>query len=152
YFRDWEELPFPSWPLDFTVDNLHEEFLRLLMKSSGVSKIPFIWFWPEGSSNTLMMTHDVETSAGRDFTSQLMDLDEAFGMKASFQVIPEKRYEVPVGYVRGIRERGFEVNLHDLNHDGNLYRERSEFELRAAKINDYLRRFSARGFRAGAMY
>ena len=152
YFRDWEDLPFPSWPLDFTVDNLHEEFLRLLMESCGVSKIPFIWFWPEGSSNTLMMTHDVETGAGRDFTAQLMDLDEAFGMKASFQVIPEKRYEVPSEYVRGIRERGFEVNVHDLNHDGNLYRERNEFELRAARINDYLRRFNSRGFRAGAMY
>jgi hypothetical protein len=152
YFRDWEDLPFPSWPLDFTVDNLHEEFLRLLMESSGIDKIPFIWFWPDGFSNSLMMTHDVETAVGRDFTSGLMDLDESYGIKASFQVIPEKRYEVPDEYVRGIRERGFEVNVHDLNHDGHLYRERKEFERRAARINGYLRRFSARGFRAGAMY
>src|SRR5262249_29675612 len=35
---------------------------------------------------------------------------------------------------------------------GNLYRERKEFDLRAARINDYLRRYDARGFRAGAMY
>ena len=152
YFRDWEDLPFPSWPLDFTVDNLHEGFLRLLMESSGVKKVPFIWFWPDGSSNSLMMTHDVETAAGRDFTSQLMDLDESYGMKASYQVIPEKRYEVPDEYVRGIRERGFEINLHDLNHDGHLYRERKEFDLRAARINGYLRQYNARGFRAGAMY
>ena len=152
YFRDWEDLPFPSWPMDFTVDNLHEAFLRLLMESSGITKIPFIWFWPDGSSNSLMMTHDVETAVGRDFTSGLMDLDQSYGIKASFQVIPEKRYEVPDEYVRGIRARGFEVNLHDLNHDGNLYRERKEFESRAARINEYLRRYEARGFRAGAMY
>jgi hypothetical protein len=152
YFRDWEDLPFPSWPLDFTVDNLHEGYLRLLMESSGVDKVPFIWFWPDGMSNSLMMTHDVETAAGRDFTSQLMDLDESYGIKASYQVIPEKRYEVPDEYLRGIRERGFEVNLHDLNHDGHLYRERKEFESRAARINGYLRQYNAQGFRAGAMY
>jgi len=28
YFHDWHKLPFPSWPVDFTVDDLHEEFLR----------------------------------------------------------------------------------------------------------------------------
>ena len=33
YLRDWKELPFPAWPVDFTVDNLHQEFLRLLMAS-----------------------------------------------------------------------------------------------------------------------
>ena len=35
YFRDWEELPFPAWPVDFTVDTLHEELLRKLMEASG---------------------------------------------------------------------------------------------------------------------
>jgi hypothetical protein len=152
YFRDWKEIQFPAWPVDFTVDNLHEEFLRLTMENLGVDRMPFIWFWPNGASNCLMMTHDVETSAGRDFTAQLMDLDDSYGMSASYQVIPEKRYEVSDEYVAGIRARGFEFNLHDLNHDGKLYRERREFERRAARINDYFRQFNSRGFRAGAMY
>jgi hypothetical protein len=114
--------------------------------------VPFIWFWPNGAPNCMIMTHDVETSAGRDFSSKLMDLDDAYGIKASFQVIPEKRYSVSDEYVAGIRSRGFEFNIHDLNHDGHLYRERSEFMSRAAKVNDYVRRYNARGFRAGAMY
>src|SRR5213080_2983434 len=54
----------------------------------------------------LVMTHDVETSAGRDFSSSLMDLDEAYGFKASFQVVPESRYEIPNDYVNEIRQRG----------------------------------------------
>ncbi len=70
YFRDWKELPFPAWPVDFTVDTLHEKLLRLLMETSGIKKLPFIWFWPEGASSCLIMTHDVETSSGRDFTFQ----------------------------------------------------------------------------------
>lgn len=152
YFRDWKELQFPSWPVDFTVDTLHESFLRLLMETSGAKKLPFIWFWPNGAANCLILTHDVETAAGRDFTSQLMDLDDSYGIKASFQAIPEKRYSVPDEYVFEIRGRGFEFNVHDLNHDGYLYRERTEFMRRAARINGYVRRYNSRGFRAGSMY
>lgn len=152
YFRNWKELPFPAWPVDFTVDTLHEEFLRLLMETSGAKQVPFIWFWPEGAPNCLIMTHDVETSDGRDFTSELMDLDESYGIKASFQVIPEKRYEVSDEYVCEIRSRGFEFNIHDLNHDGHLYRERAEFVRRAGEINGYVHHYNTQGFRAGAMY
>src|ERR1700675_794093 len=121
YFRGWMDLPFPSWPVDFTVDDLHEELLHLLMESGGLKNVPFIWFWPDGASNCLMMTHDVETSAGRDFALKLIDLDDKYGIRASFQVIPEERYAVSDEYVREIRKRGCEFNVHDLNHDGRLY-------------------------------
>ena len=152
YVRDWKELPFPAWPVDFTVDSLHQAFLRLLMETSGAKKLPFIWFWPNGANNSLIITHDVETSAGRDFTSQLMDLDDSYGIKSSFQVIPERRYEVPDEYVREIKSRGFEFNVHDLNHDGHLYQERTEFLRRAQRINSYLHQYESQGFRAGSMY
>ena len=152
YFSDWQSRAFPAWPVDFTVDTLHEEFLRLSMRAAGVTKMPFIWFWPDGAPNCLIMTHDVETRAGRDFTKQLMDLDESYGIKASFQVIPQERYEVPDEYVQEIRKRGFEFNIHDLNHDGHLYQKREEFLRRAKKINEYGRQYGAHGFRAGAMY
>ena len=152
YFRDWEKLRFPAWPVDFTVDNLHELYLLLLMEASGVDRVPFIWFWPDGAPSCLIVTHDVETSAGRDFTSQLMDLDESHNFKSSFQVIPEKRYAVPNEYVSEIRTRGFEFNVHDLNHDGRLYLEKREFVKRAARINAFIHRYESHGFRAGSMY
>ena len=152
YFRDWKDLQFPTWPVDFTVDSLHEQLLKLMMQATGAKKLPFIWFWPDGAPDSLIITHDVETETGRDFTFKLMDLDDSYGFKASYQVIPEKRYEVPEQYVRGIRSRGCEFNIHDLNHDGHLYRERVEFERRAAEINRYVHQYKTQGFRAGAMY
>ncbi len=152
YLGDWGQSSFPHWPVDFTVETLHEDFLRISMEAEGVRRVPFIWFWPEGARNCLIMTHDVETAVGRDFTPQLMDLDDSRGIKASFQVVPENRYEVPDDYVREIRRRRFEFNIHDLNHDGFLFRERGEFLRRAAKINEYVRKYQARGFRSGAMY
>jgi hypothetical protein len=152
YFSDWRTRPFPAWPVDSTVDTLHEELLKLSMQAAGIQRVPFVWFWPEGAPSCLIMTHDVETSVGRDFTSQLMDLDESYGIEGSFQVIPERRYEVPAEYIDEIRRRGFEFNLHDLNHDGNLYQEREEFLRRAATINEYASKYHAQGFRAGSMY
>ncbi len=152
YLGGWRKLRFPDWPVDFTVDNIHEEVLRLAMKAGGVRRVPFIWFWPQGAPSCLIMTHDVETAAGRDFTSDLINLDHSYGIKASFQVIPEKRYEVPDEYVRQMRSRGFEFNIHDLNHDGQLYQKRELFLERAQKINEYIKKFGAKGFRAGVMY
>jgi hypothetical protein len=152
YFNGWRKLPFPKWPVDFTVDNLHEEYLRLSMEARGVHRVPFIWFWPNGASSALILTHDVETSAGRDFTPTLMDLDASHGFRSSIQAVPEKRYEISDEYVAAIRERGFEFNVHDLNHDGNLYRDHEEFLRRVQKINAYVRKYEARGFRSGAMY
>ena len=152
YFQGWQRLTFPEWPVDSTVDRLHRRILRLTMEVAGIKKLPFIWFWPNAASSCLIMTHDVETTAGRDFSLQLMDLDDSYGFKAAYQVVPEQRYEVSDDYVATIRARGCEFNIHDLNHDGRLYSERGEFARRAARINDYLRHYKSQGFRAGAMY
>jgi len=122
------------------------------MRAQGYERIPFIWFWPDGASACLILTHDVETAAGRDFTPSLMDIDVSHGFKASFQVVPEGRYEVPESYVTEIRSRGFEFNIHDLSHEGRLFEEKTKFLRHAKQINEYVKKYNARGFRAGAMY
>jgi len=152
HLRGWENLSFPRWPVDCSVDNLLEQLLLLSLRASGAGRIPFIWFWPRGASSCAMMTHDVETKLGRDFCSTLMDIDDSFGIKSSFQVIPEERYEVSREFLNSIRERGFDLVVHDLNHDGHLYRDRAQFLERAKKINAYGREYGAQGFRAGVLY
>jgi hypothetical protein len=150
--RNWDKLPFPNWPVDVTVDNLFERSMLMALRSQGTNRIPFIWFWPEGASSCVIMTHDVETVAGRNFCSSLMDLDDRYGIKASFQVVPERRYDVPSSFLDEIRNRGFEVNVQDLNHDGLLFRDRDQFLARVPKINAYGRQWGARGFRAAVLY
>jgi hypothetical protein len=150
--RGWERIPFPYWPVDQTVDRLFEEMLRLALRTNCLDRIPFIWFWPDDHSSCAIMTHDVETAAGRDFCSSLMDLNDAYGIKSSFQVVPEERYSVPQEYLQLIRDRGFEVNVHDLNHDGNLFRDRDQFLDRVKRINEYGKKFEAVGYRSGVLY
>ena len=99
-----------------------------------------------------MMTHDVESSVGRAFCENVMDVDDSFGIKSAFQLVPEGREREWLALAERLRRRGFEVNLHDLNHDGHLFSDRSEFLVRATKINQYARQFQCDGFRSGAMY
>lgn len=148
----WNSIPFPRWPIDNTVEQLHETLLRLCLQAHEGQEIPFIWFWPEGLSSCIAITHDVETNKGREFCSPLMDLDERFGVRSSFQLIPERRYPLSVSFIENIRSRSFEVNIHDLNHDGQLFVNEAKFLQRARRINEYARAFGARGFRSAVLY
>lgn len=150
--RNWKKRSFPQWPIDTTVENVFETVLSMSMKARGQEKIPFVWFWPNGASGCLTMTHDVETKAGRDFCPTLMDVDDAFGIKAAFGIVPEERYEVPADLLESIRSRGFEVIVQDLNHDGRLFDDKQQFLRRAKLINQYGREFGATGFRAAVLY
>jgi hypothetical protein len=47
---------------------------------------------------------------------------------------------------------GFEVGVHDLRHDGKLYRSRQVFAQKALRINRYLKDWGAVGFRSGFMF
>jgi len=150
--RGWERKPFPRWPLDRSVDQIFERLLLLALQAQGLEKIPFIWFWPEGKSACAIMTHDVETKTGLEFCPSLMDLNDSYGIKSSFQIIPEGRYVTPQEVREEIERRGFEVDVHDWNHDGHLYSDRETFLSRAAKINQIAAEWGAEGFRSGVLY
>jgi glycosyltransferase involved in cell wall biosynthesis len=152
YMTARSKATFPAWPLDWTVERLLETLLMMVMRAQGIRAVPFIWFWPDGCSCAAMLTHDVETARGRDFCPRLMDLDESAGIQSSFQLVPEKRYSLPEKFLASIRERGFEINIHDLNHDGRLFVNHEKFLRRAKAINQYGKSMGARGFRSGAMY
>jgi hypothetical protein len=149
---NWQNQKFPHWPVDFSVDNLCEGILKTILRDSGSNKIPFIWFWPKGYSACIMMTHDVETAVGRDACGNLMDIEDQFGFKSSFEIVPEVRYEVPESFLDEIRTRGREICLHGLNHDGQLFASKQIFLERVGRINDYAEKFGAIGFRSPVMY
>ena len=152
YLGGWEKLAFPRWPVDCTVENIHEQLLLLSMNARKVDKVPFIWFWPNGALSCTSVTHDVETTSGWDNCSQLMDMDDSFGIKSAFQVVPEERYIVQKERLDLMKDRGFEINVHDLNHDGNLLTDHQEFLRRACGINHYGKEFGALGFRTAVLY
>jgi hypothetical protein len=148
--RGWDKQGFPRWPIDLTVDDLLRAVLQQQVMTSG--RVPFIWFWPNGATACAVITHDVESQAGYDFCPELMDIDERFGFRSSFQIVPEKRYPVSPLLLKQMRDRSFEVNVHDFNHDGRLFQHHETFTERAVRIRSYAAEFGARGFRGAIMY
>jgi hypothetical protein len=151
----WKDIQFPQWPVDTTVETLMRQAAGLVLQRGGIRELPFIWFWPDGAPSCVMMTHDVEGPSGAAFCDQLMKLDESFQIKSAFQVIPESLSASKTATMRLIgqlQNRGFEVNVHDLSHDGHLFRDRELFLRRARNINARSREFGCRGFRSGSMY
>jgi hypothetical protein len=149
---DWKSLMFPRWPVDRSVDLLFEQLLLASLRAQGLERVPFIWFWPDGAPSCAIMSHDVETAVGRDFCATVMDLDDAYGVKASISIVPELRYEVTTEYVDSIWKRGFEVCIQDLNHDGRLFNDWEEYLVRVEKINAYGKQYGATGFRSAVLY
>ncbi|MGO9970858.1 MAG: hypothetical protein ACLPY2_26665 [Bryobacteraceae bacterium] len=152
WLKGWDSKPFPRWPVDRTVDQLFEFVMTLSLKARKTLRIPFIWFWPEGKKSCAIVTHDVETGAGLKFCDTLMDIDDSFGIKSSFQLIPGARYTVSTDTLEAIRGRGFEINVHDFKHDGRLFEELTQFQEQARQINAHTEKFDSKGFRSGSLY
>jgi hypothetical protein len=106
--------------------------------------------WPEGKRFAFVLTHDVDTARGQERVLALADIEERLGLRSSFNFVP-LRYSVSDKVLAALRERGFEVGVHGLYHDGKYYDSRSGFLERAAKINHYLHKWDCSGYRAPGM-
>jgi len=107
--------------------------------------------WPEGKQFGFALSHDVEGQLGVDRVKQLAELEMEFGFRSSFNFIPEGEYSVPKELRGWLTENGFEVGVHDLHHDGKLFDSRKIFARKAVKINQYLSKWDAVGYRSGFM-
>jgi len=150
--QNWAKIPFPTWPVDTTVEDFISRLWILALKASGEEQLPFIWYWPRGFDACAIMTHDVETGAGQDFCYRMLEFERKHGIRSSFEFVPELRYEISEALVNAIRAAGCEVCIHGLTHDDKLFSSEREFRAQATKINQYAKNLGARGFRSPVMY
>ncbi|HDZ00175.1 MAG TPA: hypothetical protein ENH52_01740 [Nitrospirae bacterium] len=107
--------------------------------------------WPDEKQFALVLTHDVDTEKGHDKCRYLMKIEQELGFRSSFNFVPE-RYDVSSELRHYLATNGFEVGVHDLNHDGKLYKSEKIFKDRAIRINHYLKEWNCAGFRSGSMH
>ena len=108
--------------------------------------------WPEGKSFAFVLTHDVEGQKGMERCKALAELEMEVGFRSSFNFVPEGEYDTPSSLRSFLTEHGFEVGVHDLHHDGTLYRSKADFIAGASRINEHLKRWEAVGFRSAFMF
>lgn len=107
--------------------------------------------WPDGKKFAFVLTHDVERQDGVAKCLQLMEIDKNHGFRSSFNFVPHD-YNVPRDLRRRLIDEGFEIGVHGLNHDGNMFRTREVFERQSVQINKILKEWGSVGFRSPSMY
>lgn len=140
-----------GWPIEERYVNFQKRVIKELLMITGRTELEFVYFWPQGKRFSVVLTHDVESKAGAEYIREVADLEENLGFRSSFNFVPEK-YPIDETLMSELVERGFEVGIHGLRHDGSLFLSEAVFLERAEKINHYLEKYHATGFRSPCMH
>ncbi len=141
---------FPDWPVESALHDLYAQLFALLGDVAG-EPVPWLAPWPDGRSWAFVMTHDVETSAGYRRLDRVLEVERRTGVRSAWYFVPERDYHVEVERVHGLIERGCEVGVHGLRHDGRDLAPGSFWSRRSA-IRGYAKRWGATGFRSPATH
>jgi hypothetical protein len=82
----------------------------------------------------------VEGGRGQEFVPRIVELEQKYGFRSSFNFVPEL-YEIDEKLLDMLRRNSFKIGVHGLRHDGKLFSSREVFSERARKINTYFRKW-----------
>ena len=143
--------PKQAFPLSWPIEDRYVQFQWAVMSNvllqRHLTSALHIAFWPKGRRFALVLTHDVDTQKGYDFVLDLAALEEQYGFRSSFNFVPE-RYRLDRNLLIELQQRGFEIGVHGLRHDGRLFSSRKMFAERVDQINSYLKQWGVVGFRS----
>lgn len=136
-----------NWPIEDRFVRFQFEVIKKILEKENLHAVKYIHFWPYGKRFAFVLTHDVEGVSGYDYIWDVVALEEKYGFRSSFNFVPEA-YQVNLQFVEELQERGFEVGVHGLKHDGKLFSSRRIFNERCRKINAYAKKWRSVGFRS----
>ena len=118
----------------------------------GAGKPPEGWTgWPDKKKFALALQHDIDTQKGHEKCRDLMALEEDSGVRSLFSFVPE-RYNVSESLRNELLNKGFDIGVHGLKHDGKLFLSKKIFQKRAIRINRYLKEWNSVGFSSPSMH
>lgn len=106
--------------------------------------------WPDMKKFALVLTHDVDTQRGYDKTALLSEIEERIGFRSSFNFVAED-YKISQQLLDDLHGRGFEIGQHGIHHK-DPFQSMSYFQKQSVKINHYLKKWNAVGFRGPSMH
>jgi hypothetical protein len=148
YARLQGRTTFPRWPTETALHDLSGLVLSYVADLAG-EPVPYLAPWPDGHTWALVLTHDVETSAGRDGIERVREVEHAAGVRSSWYLVPE-RYAIDDTLVAHLRSVGAEVGVHGLRHDGRDLESLRTLTRRLPQMRTWAERWNAVGFRAPA--
>ncbi len=139
---------FPHWPEEHALHDLYDWLLDTLGQIAG-EPVPYLHPWPSGHTSAFVLTHDVETSVGRDSIEALRAPERARGLRSAWNLVPE-RYPVAEELLDQLRSEGCEIGVHGLRHDGRDLASKRMVRKRLPAIRASADAWGAVGFRSPA--
>jgi uncharacterized protein len=106
--------------------------------------------WPERKRFALVITHDIDTQKGHDNCHLLAEVEDRLGFRSSFNFVAEG-LKISTDLINNLSARGFEIGVHSIQHK-NPFKSKKTFLKLVPKINHYLKKWNAVGFRSPSMY
>lgn len=101
--------------------------------------------------SNICLTHDVDYKEGYKFFPKLMEIEESFNIRSTFNFLTRGGYQLDKGVLMELHQAGFEVGLHGYNHDIALaYRHPSQIRRSLEKALSFIP-FPVAGFRSPAL-
>jgi hypothetical protein len=141
---------FPRWPIEPCLHDFFDAMLAILAGIAG-EPFPYIAPWPDGHTWALVLTHDVEHAEGLAAVDPVVELEQAHGVRSSWNLVP-RRYEVDPALVADLADEGFEIGVHGIYHDGRDLRSWSSWQRRLPLAHEAAERWNAVGFRSAALH
>jgi len=132
--------------INYRENFIYDDLVNLVLEYK-TDQSEFDSLYPGEFFFAIVLTHDVETGEGFKFIPRVIELEEKYGFKSSWNIVPFK-YPLDKSIIDLIRQNGHEIGIHGYNHDGKLYYSEKIFTERAQYINDAIERFGAAGFRS----
>ncbi|MBV9802225.1 MAG: hypothetical protein JO130_03510 [Solirubrobacterales bacterium] len=141
---------FPRWPIETCLHDFFQ-FMFSVLADIANEPIPYIAPWPNGHTWALVLTHDVEQAEGLASVGPVVELEQAHGVRSSWNLVP-RRYEIDPARVSELIDAGFEVGVHGIYHDGRDLRSWSTWQRRLPIACEAADRWNAIGFRSAALH
>jgi hypothetical protein len=150
YSRVQSHGAFPRWPVETALHDLTDMLLERVADVAG-EPVPYIAHWPGDHTWALVLTHDVETAAGREAIERVRAVESPLGLRSSWNLVPE-RYQVTEELVDHLDDVGCEVGVHGLRHDGRDLESLQTLGQRLPEVRRWAARWNAVGFRSPATH
>lgn len=125
---------------------IFDDLVNYLLGTKSVTEL-IERLYPFNCNSALVLTHDIETERGFEFIPKVLELEEKYNFKSSWNIVPYK-YKIDPNILDILHKRGHEIGIHGFNHDGKLYYSKKNFENRVPYINEALKKYGAVGFRS----
>ncbi|MCC6740998.1 MAG: polysaccharide deacetylase family protein [Planctomycetia bacterium] len=134
-----EKQGFPRWPVDPSGDAL-----RWLLGERGGA-------WPGGKKFALVLSHDVDTADGMEFSPRLLDIEAKHGVPAAYSFVTST-YAIDKGFLRAVAQAGGEIAWHSDLHDNRIaFEDEAAIRARLDGARAFLDEFDVRGFRSPSL-